>query len=52
MKELIVMFVLNHAWHVLSIVGYSIIEYKIGKNKDIQGNSLLEVIENNIWSKK
>lgn len=51
MKEAFVKWFFENLTYILSGIMYSIFEYKIGKNKNINGNSLLEVIENKFWGK-
>jgi hypothetical protein len=52
MKEQLVNFVIAHLPHIISMVSYSYLEYRIGKSKNIQSNSLLELIQKNLWRKQ
>jgi hypothetical protein len=53
MKEQTIKFLLDHSWHVgtflISGLANSFIEYRIGKNKNLPENSLLEIIQNKFF---
>lgn len=49
MKNQITDFILLHIPHIISGFAYSVLEYWIGKTKKTNANSLLELIQKNLW---
>jgi hypothetical protein len=45
-------FIIAHLLHIGSMLAYSFLEYKIGKSKNIESNSLVELILKNVWRGK